>query len=190
MANVTEEFSQALFCGTSFYGTHQRKFFVALNIILAITAFLGNSLIIVSLQQVSFLHPPSKLLFRCLACTGLCVGAILNPIIAVFLTSPLNSDRCRYLPFLIDLIFIAFCAESLLILTGISVDRFLALSLGLRYRDVVTLRRVRIFVTIFWLSCASTSMIYLRFYGKPLFILYMIMLSLASSVRGFSLLIP
>ena len=38
----------------------------ALNIFLAVTAFLGNTLILVSLRKESSLRPPSKLLLRCL----------------------------------------------------------------------------------------------------------------------------
>ena len=41
---------------------------------------------------------------------------------------------------------------SLLTITAISVDRLLALVLGLRYRQVVTLRRAHIFVIISWIS--------------------------------------
>ena len=45
----------------------------------AITSFPGNLLIIVALQKVTSIHPPSKLLFSCLALTDLCVGIILQP---------------------------------------------------------------------------------------------------------------
>ena len=40
--------------------------FSAFNILLSITATLGNSLILVALHKESSLHPPSKLLYRCL----------------------------------------------------------------------------------------------------------------------------
>ena len=45
---------------------------------------------------------------------------------------------------------IVLCGVSLLTSTAISVDRLLALSLGLRYRYVVTLRRVRALIISFW----------------------------------------
>ena len=52
------------------------------------------------------------------------------------------------------------CAVSLLTVTAISVDRLLALLLGLRYRQVVTLRRTRITVIGFWiLSIVGASTI-------------------------------
>ena len=39
------------------------------------------------------------------------------------------------------------------------MDRLLALLLGMRYRDVVTLRRVRVVITCFWLIAALTGCI-------------------------------
>ena len=45
-----------------------------------------------------------------------------------------------------------FCGVSLLTLTAISIDRLLALILGLRYKHLVTLRRVWVVVVISWLS--------------------------------------
>ena len=54
----------------------------ALNIFLSITASLGNAVILVALHKESFLHPPTKLLFRCLAVTELCVGLITQPLFA------------------------------------------------------------------------------------------------------------
>ena len=50
------------------------------------------------------------------------------------------------------------CAVSLCTLTVKSVDRLCVLSLGIRYRDVVTLRRAKITVTIMWvLSIVGAS---------------------------------
>ena len=43
------------------------------------------------------------------------------------------------------------CGVSILTSTSISVDRLLALKLGLRYRHTVTLRRVSVAVILFWL---------------------------------------
>ena len=50
------------------------------------------------------------------------------------------------------------CSVSLLTLTTTSMDRLLALLMGLRYRQVVTLKRTRMTVAILWiLSIVSTS---------------------------------
>ena len=47
------------------------------------------------------------------------------------------------------------CGQSITTLTAISVDRLLALQLRLRYRQVVTLPRVRLSVTISWVELRS-----------------------------------
>ena len=135
----------------------------AVNIPLSITAFLGNVLIIVALRKVSSLHPPSKLLLGCLASTDLCVGLISQPLYVTALMIPKHSDLCFYIVTyfrLITSIGAIFCGVSLLTLTAISVDRLLALLLGLRYRQVVTLRRVWGFVVLFWFSSIAVAIIF------------------------------
>ena len=44
-----------------------------------------------------------------------------------------------------------FCGVSLLTLTAISVDRLFALLLGLRYRQVVTVKKTYIAIIAFWI---------------------------------------
>ena len=56
-----------------------------------------------------------------------------------------------------------FSAVSLLTTTTISLDRLLALMLGLRYRQVVTLRRASVFVVTLWLF--TTAMVWVAFYN-------------------------
>ena len=67
-------------------GGHQQLSicFLAVYILLSITAFAGNSLILVALYKESSLHPPSKLLYRCLATTDLLVGLIVQPLNATY----------------------------------------------------------------------------------------------------------
>ena len=124
-------------------GIHQKLIYLsAVNIFLSLTAFLGNTLILLALHKESSLHPPSKLLYRCLATTDLCVGLVFQPLGA---TSWMSGDHehwslCRYASDAGYITGYALCSVSLLTLTAISVDRLLALSLGLRYRQVVTLK--------------------------------------------------
>ena len=69
----TNEFKD-LRCSPSLAGGLQPQsiyFSAAVYILLFITKFLGNSLILVALQKESSLHPPSKLLYRCLVTTDL-----------------------------------------------------------------------------------------------------------------------
>ena len=50
-----------------------------------------------------------------------------------------------------------FCGVSLLALTAVRVERLLVLTLRIRYRQVVTLRRVQFLVAAFWLRCFPIS---------------------------------
>ena len=158
MTNTTAYRKQAtmeqLFCSTSFAGKipHQLKFFSAINIFLSVTAFLGNILILIVLHKNSSLHPPSRLLFRCLAITDLCVALITEPLAVSYWMSVVNerSDICRYASTSALITGFILCSVSLLTSTAISVDRLLALMLGLQYRCVVTLKRTRVIVTAFW----------------------------------------
>ena len=78
---------QELLCSPSLVGGLQQQSsicFLAVNILLFITAFSGNSLILVALHKESSLHPPSKLLYRCLATTDLLVGLVNHPLRALY----------------------------------------------------------------------------------------------------------
>ena len=128
-------------------------FLSALHIFLSVTAFLGNTLILVALHKETSLHPPSKLLYRNLAITDLCVGIILEPLYVTYLTSVVNErwDICYHAHWAQTFSGSILCPVSLVTSTAISVDRLLALLLGLRYRQVVTLRRTFITVIALWI---------------------------------------
>ena len=166
--NVTEDENQKtfieLFCSAEFIrGVDSELIFLsAINIFLSITAFLGNTLILVALHKETSLHPPSKLLYRNLAITDLCVGIIVEPLYVTNWTSIVKErwDVCYYSIRTAAFSGYTLCVVSALTLTAISVDRLLALLLGLRYRQVVTLRRTRITVISFWiLSIVGASTI-------------------------------
>ena len=136
-------------------GIHsQLIFFSSLNTFLSVITFLGNTLILVSLHKESSLHSPSKLLLRCLATTDLFVGLISEPLNATFMMSLANErlDICRHAAKASLIASFILCSVSLLTLTAISVDRLLALLLGLRYRQVVTLKRTYVIVITIWIA--------------------------------------
>ena len=138
-------------------------FLSVLNILLSVTTFLGNTLILVALPKENSLHPPSKLLFRNLAITDLCVGIIAEPLLVAYLMSLVKQrwDICYYLDYAGLAVGAILCSVSLFTLTAISVDRLLALSLGLRYRRVATLRKAQISVIVMWvLSVVIGAAIY------------------------------
>ena len=153
MLNTTDEHTNSSFefrYLTSLVGMSAA--FAALNTFFSITALLGNILILIALNKVTSICPPTKLLFRCLAVTDLCVGLVTQPLFTVMLlaTASLNDNEYVYVGLIERISSHVLCGVSLLTSTAISVDRLLALSLGLRYRYVVTLRRVRALIISFW----------------------------------------
>ena len=118
----------------------------AVNIFFSITASLGNILILIALRKATSIHPPTKLLFQCLAITDLGVGLISQPLMATLILLVDNID-IKILNIMFSHLFsslsLTFCGVSVFASTALSVDRLLALLLGLRYRHVVTLKRVR-----------------------------------------------
>ena len=129
-------------------------FLSSLNIFLSITATLGNVLTLVALRNLSPVHPPTKLLLRCLAVMDLCVGLISQLLFVIIIlnsVTKINMNILFYFSRVMVASAITLSGVSIYTLMALSVDRLLALLLGLRYRQVVTLRRVFTAVCCFWL---------------------------------------
>ena len=150
LKNFTKDERQKTVGGLFYYSEELTRkvfgeliFLSELNIFLSVTTFLGNTLILAALPKETSLHPPSKLLFRNLALTDLCVGIIAQPLLVAYLMSLLKQrwDICYYLEYTGLAIGAILSSVSLFTLTAISVDRLLALSLGIRYIRVATLRK-------------------------------------------------
>ena len=92
-------------------------FLSALNIFLAITASLGNALILNALPKVTSLHSPTKLLFGNLAVTDLCVGLISQPLFVTIRLSAvikMNLDIQYYLMNIANAFDFILCGVSIL----------------------------------------------------------------------------
>ena len=128
-------------------------FFVTLNVFFSVIALIGNSLILVALRKVTSINPPTKLLFQCLAATDLCVGLIEQPLfVAVFLRDFTSPTASYYVAKVYVCLSFILCGVSLVTAATISIDRLLALILGLSYKLTVTVKRVRKVVIIVWLG--------------------------------------
>ena len=144
-------------------GLHvQLTFISVLKSFLSVTTFLGNALILVALHKIeSSLHPPSKLLLRSLATTDLCVGLFAEPLSVAYWMSVAN-EHWNICPVLSQASLVGsyiLCGMSVATLTELSVDRLLALLLGMRYRQVVTLKRTYVIVITTWAIAALFSAI-------------------------------
>ena len=185
---------EELMCFPSLMGGHQQLsiFFLAVDILLSITAFAGNFLILVALHKESSLHPPSKLLYRCLATTDLLVGLVGHPLCALYWMSVVQEhwSLCRYARDAAIFTGYVLSLVSSMTMTAISVDRLLALLLGLRYKQIVTLKRTYIIVTTFWVFNLVATLS--GFLHRPITFLYFylvisfcLVISLASYAKIF-----
>ena len=159
----------------------------AVNILFSITSSLGNILILIALRKVTSLHPPTKLLFQCLAITDLGVGLTSQPLFATVLLIGYRNVNWS-VSVIRNYLSLIFCGVSLLISTALSVDRLLALLLGLRYRHVVTLKRVRIAVACCWLTALVTALVIFLTGGKifPRIAMILIILSVIISLSSYT----
>ena len=164
-------------------------FFVALNVFLSVLATIGNLLILVALRKVTSINPPTKLLFRCLAATDLCVGLIEQPLfVTLLLTDFASPTALHYVSQVHSALNIILCGVSMLTAATISIDRLLALVLGLSYKPSVTVKRVGIVLIIFWLAFLSVGFshyigLYSVAYGSSF---VFVLLSIFASVFSFT----
>ena len=167
---------QELLCSPSSVGGLPKKsnHLAVVNVILSLTAILGNSLILVSLRKECYLHPPSKLLYRCLATTDLLIGLISQPLFAIYWISIANEhwNLCRYIRDAALVTSYAFCCLSLFTMMSISVDRLLALLLGLRYKQTVTLKRTSIILAAVSVLSGVAALCYILDYHITLWFGY------------------
>lgn len=139
----------------------------AVNIPLSTTAILGNLLVLVSIARTPSLISPSNVLLLNLACTDLCVGLVVQPLyIALKFIQFTDTEKNIETPFLV----LTYVGAYLCIVpplnvtfTLLSVERFLALHLHLRYKEFVTVKRTVTYLGILWMVTAIGMSLRARF---------------------------
>ncbi|XP_078360799.1 histamine H2 receptor-like [Oculina patagonica] len=131
-----------------------------LNAFLSITAVLFNCATIHAIRKTSSLPKPLKTLLLSLAVSDLGVGLLVEPFYFGLLVKWLQrnsstGDTCTAFLFIMGL----FSAASYFGVVALSVDRFLAIHLHLRYQDVVTERRVVAVAIAIWVLSAILSFV-------------------------------
>ena len=134
-------------------------FLSVFNSFLSITSILGNILVLIAFHKESSLHSPSKFLLRSLATTDLCAGLFSGPVAITYWMSVVNENWnvCRYALVAHFITGYILGGASLWTLTAISLDRLVALLLGLRYRQIVTLKRTWAIVVTLWAVSTAFS---------------------------------
>ena len=154
MSNFTrnDKTLEELICSTNSGDKPAVTFLSTFNFFLSVIASIGNILILTALQKPSSLHSSSKVLLRCLATSDLCVGGILQPLVAILFVSVANENwtLCGPILGITFLLGVVLFGVSLLTLTAVSAERLLALLLGLRFRQVVTFRKTLAVAVSIW----------------------------------------
>ena len=138
----------------------------ALNIVLALTSIIGNTLVLHAVWKTPTLRSPSMFLLCGLALSDLAVGAVVQPL---FITNDLialyrQSGGTIYVPLFLNIynmLGFSLCGISLCTVAAISVDRLLAIQKSLQYPSIVTIPRVTRLLVAIWIACvilASTQL--------------------------------
>ena len=131
-----------------------------INMLLAISAIVLNTVILIALNKENSLYQPSKVLLRNLVASDLCVGVVELCLDGKWISILQESWQiCHYfyLAYIMGASISVF--GSLWTLTAVGVDRILALLLGLRYRQVVTFRRVYAVAVAVWVSGTGNAIL-------------------------------
>lgn len=133
--------------------------FVIINALVAVTASCFNCIVIYTISSKSSLQTPSNVLILGLAISDLGVGIVSQPLYCLYIYAQskrdqelFSSTRMLYIPCMTALSVI-----SLLTLSLITADRYLAVYLHLRYNELVTKKRYGIYLTSIWLLSIINS---------------------------------
>ncbi|XP_031569561.1 histamine H2 receptor-like [Actinia tenebrosa] len=128
---------------------------IVLNSSLALPTIIFNFIVLGAIWKTTSLHTPSNMLIFSLALSDFLIGAITEPFYVAYKASEINDKFDEYCEIgiqVVALFFIYFLAAvSFATLTVMSIDRYLAIHLGMRYRLVVTPSRVAKTLVLLWL---------------------------------------
>ena len=127
---------------------------MVLHTFISITATIGNLLVLVTIWRSPNLHSPSNTLLFGLALSDLSVGVVSEPLHIGFqadLFSKTGKITSCTLTKVRNLISVFLTVVTISTVTAMSVDRYLAIYLHLRYEQVVTEKRTRKVILCLWL---------------------------------------
>ena len=152
--------------------SYRRSFslgFCVLNFVFSLVASLGNLLVIRALMKNSTIPATVKQLFLSLTFSDLAVGLLpqlMTAIIGAVMLKMASSgdDFAFFCPkvLIVDLYFqYLFAFASFLNVVTITFDRLLAVSLHLRYQELVTPKRVTVVLVSLWLTSCVSPFLYI-----------------------------
>ena len=147
------------------------------NIPISVTTTLANILVLFSIWRTPSLHSPSNVLLVSLALSDLGVGIVVQPIFLVYCIAKIKRLAGLFCSITVALSMTGYClcGVSLLTLTAISLDRYIAVHIHLRYNEIVTVKRVTTIVFVIWLCGVvnGTSLLWSSIFDYYSFIVVM-----------------
>ena len=142
-------------------------FFVcAINAPMCLASLLGNAAVLRAIWKTPSLHLPEHILLASLALTDFAVGLVVQPLFICLRLASYAGWQAFYQAILTVYPFTVWylCGVSFLTVTAITVDRFLALKLHLRYHVAVTHARASLVVALIWTvnGCISSMRLWNR----------------------------
>jgi len=118
-----------------------------------LSASLGNILILISLHKSQAIHSPSKALFSSLALSDLAVGVIVAPLHFGLTLGIVQDNPLLYCTFFAPTTAAGYTMASVSTLTAVAIalDRYLAFRLRIRYRQLITVNRVVLLLSLVWI---------------------------------------
>ena len=125
---------------------------LVVNSVSCFTAAGGNGVLILAVWRTPALHTPSNVFLCCLAVSDLTVGLIAQPSFVIHKIGELLESHSMYCTtrILTESVGYITAGASVLTMTGIAIERYLALYLHLRYKEVVTTKRILMAVLCLW----------------------------------------
>ena len=142
-----------------------------LNALFSFVATIGNLLIIRALWKASSVTSTLKKMFLSLAFCDLAVGLFSQPALAALYGATVNQAASGdyhfdgYCPVIISLIMAPsffLVGVSFSMIAAIAVDRLLAVSIHLRYQELVTEKRVNFGMVVLWLSNVLGTFVFME----------------------------
>ena len=136
-------------------------FICVVFVLTSISAVVGNFLVLASIWRTPSLHSPSNVLIVGLAVSDLCVGLLVESAAFVYLLAQSSGSAHVFCSAAVlvwssgNLLTLA----SLITVTAISVDFYLALHLHLRYKELVTVARMVSVVVAIWVFAFAATLL-------------------------------
>ena len=139
-------------------------FLCVVNAVLAIIATVGNSLVLAALWRTPSLRSPTYVLLSGLALSDLGVGLIGQPTFVGFIIVHMQRNCHLFYQLLNIYLFIGSVLSHVTFLTlcAVTFERFLALKIYLRYRELVTVRQTLLLLGSIWIGALVETVWFLK----------------------------